>query len=80
MKKTTKKKTKRETPGLTRRGLTRITTHETLESLKQKHKATKVTQRGIGKVRLEQLRIADQVFQWRRIGYDLEASTDQCSN
>jgi Recombinase/Recombinase zinc beta ribbon domain len=27
-------------------------------------------------VRLDQLRIADQVFQWRRIGYDIEASTD----
>jgi Recombinase/Recombinase zinc beta ribbon domain/ParB-like nuclease domain len=27
-------------------------------------------------VRLDHLRIADQVFQWRRIGYDIEASTD----
>jgi len=68
-------KAKREKPKLTRRGLTRISTDETLELLKRKHAANR-DKKSPQAVRLDELRIADKVFQWRRIGYDIEASTD----
>jgi ParB-like chromosome segregation protein Spo0J len=69
-------KAKREKPKMTRRGLTRISTDETVEGLKRRHTAAKRSQKSPQAVRLDELRIADQVFQWRRTGYDIEASTD----
>jgi hypothetical protein len=58
-------KAKREKPKLTRRGLTRISTDETVEGLKRRHTAAKRSQKSPQAVRLDELRIADQVFQWR---------------
>jgi hypothetical protein len=59
-------KAKREKPKLTRRGLTRISTDETLELLKRKHAANR-DKKSPQAVRLDELRIADKVFQWRRL-------------
>ena len=69
-------KAKREKPNLTRRGLTRISTDETVEGLRRKHTAANRDQKNPRALRLDELRIANQVFQWRRIDYDIEASTD----
>jgi len=47
-----------------------------VEGLRRKHTAANRDQKNPRALRLDELRIANQVFQWRRIDYDIEASTD----
>lgn len=63
-------------PRLTRLNLVRIGTNETLTELRKKHQETKRFEKAPIAVRLDDIRIADKVFQWRRLKYNRVASED----
>lgn len=69
-------KVKRAKPTLTRVGLVRINSSVTLADLEKKLRTTGVTQRDTKAVRLNEIKIADKVFQWRRRGHNLVTSAD----
>jgi ParB-like chromosome segregation protein Spo0J len=64
----------REKPRLKFADLVRINSDETLEQLKVKHLKTKRPDKAPTAVRLGDIRIADKVFQWRRLKYNRIAS------